>query len=289
MTAAERVWRVLDVLNWTRAHFEERGLETPRLDAEVLLAHVIGTTRVMLYARHDQPLTPEERAEYRDLVQRRAAREPVAYLLAHREFWSLDFECRPGVLIPRPDTETLVEAALARLPANGAGPVADVGTGSGAVAVALAHERPNLNVWATDVSAEAVELARVNVDRHELTSRVTVVEGRGLAGTPVPLQMVVANLPYIPTSDIAGLMPDVRDHEPQSALDGGPDGLSIIRALAADARDRLQPDGFLLLEAGPNQVEGLAEELKTLGYRDCGWGSDLGERPRVVWGRAPSR
>lgn len=282
-------WRILDVLDWTRTFFASRGIESARLDAEVLLAHVLGLQRVMLYARFDQPLTAEERERYRDLVRRRAQREPVAYLVGEREFWSVNLTVRPGVLIPRPDTETLVQLALDRIPTDGAVRVLDVGTGSGAVALALAAERPRIEVWATDVSPAALEVAAQNAARLECADRVRVVRGDLLppaADSPARFDLVVANLPYIPTADLAGLMPDVRDHEPVEALDGGPNGLSLVRRLIDAAPPRLAPGGALLLEAGSAEIPAVAAALIGAGYRDVETHRDLAGQLRVATARS---
>lgn len=281
-------WRILDVLTWTRQFFESRGVESARLDAEVLLAHVLGLKRIMLYARYDQPLTPEERDRYRALVRRRAQHEPVAYLVGEREFWSLTLEVRPGVLIPRPDSELLVQVAMDLIAKDEPARVADVGTGSGALALAIARERPRVEVWATDVSDAALEVAARNAERLELADRVRVVHSdllSGLAADAGPFDVVVANLPYIPTEQLAALMPDVRDHEPTEALDGGPDGLALVRRLIAEAPARLAGGGALLLEAGSAEIPQVAAALREAGYTEVATHDDLAGRPRVAVGR----
>jgi len=199
------VWAVLDVLRWTTAHFEKHGLASARLDAELLAAHAFGMSRIELYAHFDRPLAAAELASYRDLVSRRLAGEPVAYLLGHKEFWSLDLLVDPRVLIPRPDSETLVEEALDR-----AGPgarIADVGTGSGALALALAKARPEAQVFATDISSDALAVARANAERLGLA--VTFLQGDlvSAASARGRFDLIVANLPYIPSADIDGLLP----------------------------------------------------------------------------------
>jgi release factor glutamine methyltransferase len=285
-------WRILDVLDWTRQFFASRDIESARLDAEVLLAHVLGLKRIMLYARFDQPLTVEERDRYRELVRRRAHHEPVAYLVGEREFWSLSLEVRPGVLIPRPDSELLVQAALTELPDDQSARVADVGTGSGALALAIAHERPRVEVVATDVSDAALEVAGRNAERLGLSDRVRVLRSDLLAGLVpdvAPFDLVVANLPYVPSAEVATLMPDVRDHEPVAALDGGPDGLALVRRLIADAPARLTPGGALILEAGSPEIPRVAAELRAAGYVDVATHDDLGGRPRVAFGRRAGR
>lgn len=283
-----KTWTILEVLEWTKGHFEQRGLSAPRLDAELLLAHVLGLKRVMLYARFDQPLVGDELARMRNLVARRARGEPVAHLLGRREFWSLDLEVSADTLVPRPDSETLVELALELAPA--AKVVVDVGTGSGALALALAKELPEAQVWALEISPAALEVATRNRDRLGFEGRVHVLQGDLLAALPAqtpPVELMVANLPYIPSGDIAGLMPDVRDFEPRLALDGGPDGLGPIRRLVAAAGPRLAPGAPLLLEAGPEQVPGLPALLEGAGFVQVGFREDPAGHARVAFGRWP--
>jgi release factor glutamine methyltransferase len=276
------VWAVLDVLRWTTAHFERHGLASARLDAELLAARAFGMSRIELYAHFDRPLVAAELASYRDLVSRRLAGEPVAYLLGHKEFWSLDLLVDPRVLIPRPDSETLVEEALDRV----AGPdarIADVGTGSGALALALAKARPEAQVFATDISPDALAVARANAERLGLA--VTFLQG----DLVVPLlpagrfDLIVANLPYIPSADIDGLAADVRS-EPRLALDGGADGLTLVRRLVAEAPGVLQPGGCLALEVGAGQAGAVAELLRGSGLGGVRSRRDLAGIERAVSG-----
>lgn len=283
-------WTILEVLDWTRGYFEERGLENPRLDAEVILSYALDTPRVMLYARHDQPLSEAERDKIRPLVARRAKHEPVAYITGERGFWSFELEVSPATLIPRPDTETLVERALSQLPADAAGPVADVGTGTGCVALALLSERKQLELYATDISAPALAVAQKNADKLGLQDRLQILQGDLLEPVPEdrPLALVTANLPYIPSADMAGLMPDVRDFEPQLALDGGPGGLVLIDRLIPQAAARLAPGGWLLLEAGDGQLEAVGARLREAGFVDVRLSEDGAGLLRVAEGRRPS-
>jgi release factor glutamine methyltransferase len=292
MTEKREAWTILAVLDWTRRHFEQKGIESARLDAELILASALKVPRVMLYARFDQPLQPEELARIRALVTRRARREPMAYLLGEREFWSLAFEVGPGVLIPRPDTETLVEAALAQVDRAAPLSVVDVGTGSGCIAVALARELPEARIAALDVSTEALKIAARNVTKHGLDARITLVQSDLLAALPAsarPVDLVVANLPYIPSADLEALMPDVRDFEPRLALDGGPDGLALIRRLLPEAEDALTPGGAIALEAGASEVPAMEALLVERGWRDVKTHADAGGRLRVATARRPER
>jgi release factor glutamine methyltransferase len=278
------VWAVLDVLRWTTAHFEKHGLASARLDAELLAAHAFGMSRVELYAHFDRPLTAAELAAYRDLVSRRLAGEPVAYLLGHKEFWSLDLLVDLRVLIPRPDSETLLEEALDRFANPGAAlRIADVGTGSGALALALAKERPQAQVSATDISPDALAVARANAERLGLA--VTFLLG-DLDQPLVPagrFDLIVANLPYIPSADIDGLSADVRS-EPRLALDGGGDGLVLVRRLVEAAPKLLHPGGGLALEVGVGQAGVVGELLREAGLGDVRSRRDLAGIDRVVSG-----
>jgi release factor glutamine methyltransferase len=279
---ASKAWTILEVLQWTTARFQERGLDSPRLDAELLAAHAFGLSRVQLYTQFDRPLLAPELAAYRELVKRRQAGEPVAYLTGRKEFYSLDLAVDSRVLIPRPDTETAVEEALARLPENGR--AADVGTGSGAIALALAKARPDATVFASDVSAAALEVARANAERLGLT--VTFLEGslaeplRALGG----LDVVVANLPYVVAADLPGLAPEVRA-EPPLALDGGADGLDLVRALIASVSEVLVPGGSVVLEIGSGQAAATSELCRAAGLEDVSIRRDLGDIERVVSAR----
>jgi release factor glutamine methyltransferase len=276
------IWAVLDVLRWTTAHFEKHGLTSARLDAELLAAHAFGMSRIELYAHFDRPLAAAELATYRDLVSRRLGGEPVAYLLGHKEFWSLDLLVDARVLIPRPDSETLVEEALDRLMGPGAR-IADVGTGSGALALALAKERPEAWVFATDVSPDALAVARANAERLGLA--VSFVPGdleQPLVAAGL-FDLIVANLPYIPSGEIDGLAADVRS-EPRLALDGGVDGLELVRRLIEGAPQLLQPGGCLALEVGAGQAGAVGALLHGAGFGGTRCRRDLAGIERVVSG-----
>ena len=276
------MWAVQEVLRWTTAHFEKHGVASARLDAELLAAHAFGMSRIELYAHFAQPLAAAELASYRDLVSRRLAGEPVAYLLGHKEFWSLDLLVDSRVLIPRPDSETLVEEALDRFAGPG-GRIADVGTGSGALALALAKERPEAQVFATDISPEALAVARANAERLGLA--VTFWQG-DLDQALVPagsFELIVANLPYIPSAEIDGLSADVRS-EPRLALDGGADGLALLRRLIEAAPELLQPEGCLALEVGAGHAGAVEEFLRGAGFGEIRSRRDLAGIERVVSG-----
>jgi release factor glutamine methyltransferase len=323
-------WTVMSVLRWTTGRFEERGLPTPRLDAEVLIASALGLPRLQLYVQFDRPLGPEELGAIREAVKRRQAGQSVAYVVGHKEFFGLDFAVDPRVLVPRPDTETLVDEALARLGAGGlarkgsaqaaeptdpveavepaeAGAdeapapsavapspplpvvsprIADVGTGSGAIIVSLGKRLPGAALYAVDASSDALAVARANADRHGV--RVTFLEGdlaEPLAAF-APFDLIAANLPYIPSAEIATLAPEVRA-EPRAALDGGPDGLDLIRRLVTAAPPLLAPGGALALEVGAGQAAAVAAICLAAGLADIQQRRDLGSVDRVVSARKP--
>ena len=305
---AANVWTILEVLKWTTSRFSERGLASPRLDAELLAAHAFGLARIALYAQFDRPLQPTELGALRALVKRRQAGEPVAYITGRKEFWSLDLAVDPRVLIPRPDTETAVELVLDLLrpprvepqdeadasdpaPLAAALPavrIADIGTGSGAIALALKRELPHAEVVAIDVSPDALAVARANADKLGLT--IDFLQGSlaaPLAGHP-PFDVIVANLPYIPRAEIATLAPEVQT-EPRLALDGGPDGLDLVRQLILHAREVLRPGGHLVLEIGQGQAAATADLCRAAGYATVGSRRDLDGIERVVFaGTAPT-
>jgi release factor glutamine methyltransferase len=282
-------WTVRRVIAWTQADFERRGLESARLDADLLVAHALGLKRIALYLDLDRPLIGSELSRIRQLVERRRAREPMAYILGEREFYGRAFEVNRDVLIPRPDTETLVECALTFL-REGApeGPLLDLCVGSGAVAVTLAAECPARSVVATDISQAALAVARRNTERHAVVERVSLREGDLLAalGLEERFACITVNPPYIPRAELAALAPDVRDFEPHLALDAGEDGLSFYRRLAQGAPAYLVPGGALMAEVGYDQAEQVAALWSEHGLRDVRCHKDLAGIARVVTGCA---
>lgn len=284
-TPAGDVWTVKRILDWTIPHLKSHGSESPRLDAEILLAHARGCPRIQLYTNYDEPLTDAQRATMRDLIKRRAAAEPVAYLVGHREFFGLDFQVSKDVLIPRPDTETLVVDAIEWLNPQEAPRVLDIGTGSGCIAVSLAVNCPNAKVTAIDLSPVALDMARSNGDRHKVADRICWQLGDLFAPLKEgeTFELIASNPPYIASAEIETLSADVRLHEPRSALDGGPDGLAIIRRLIAEAPQHLAPGGKLLLEISEEQAEAVTQLLTANGhYDDVVVLKDLSKQPRVV-------
>jgi release factor glutamine methyltransferase len=256
-------WTVASILRWATDDFRARGIENPRLDAEVLLAHATGKTRTELVIELLRELTPTELGAFRELVKRRRQREPVAYLLGKREFWGRPFRVDARVLVPRPDTETLVTVALERSAhVSLSARVLDLCTGSGCVAITLARERPTTTVLATDASADALVVAQENALRLGAYN-VAFRQADLFTGVDGTFDVVTANPPYIASGDIAGLQPDIAKFEPHLALDGGADGLEFYRRIAAGAVDRLAPGGVLAVEVGDGQAAAVADLFAT--------------------------
>ena len=288
--ASDQPWTVGRLLNWTADFLKEKGAESPRLDAEVLLAHVRGCKRIELYTAFEQPASEELRTKFRELIKQRAAGKPVAYLVGHREFFSLPFTVTPDVLIPRPDTELLVVRALdiakpkprvndpperdtsdseAAPPApkpQAAPPkpiaIADVGAGSGILAVTLAKHLPSASVTMIDVSPAALAVAQKNADRNGVSDRIEAFESDLFADVPAErkFDLIVSNPPYITSEEMQQLAVDVGRYEPTLALDGGPQGTDVIERLIPQAAERLRPGGWLLMEISPTIV-GRVEQL----------------------------
>ena len=257
-------WTVLKILHWTTGYFRDLGLDQPRLEAELLLAHVLDCRRIDLYLRHDQPLQEAELNRYRGLIKRRAGREPQAYILGVKEFWSLPFKVTPEVLIPRPDTECIVQKASSRLSEiDGGSPVTvcELGVGSGAISVALAHEHPNCRIWSCDISPRAIAIARDNARINQVQERIFFFCGNWFAAinpARIAFDLIVSNPPYIRGADISGLAPEITRFEPLRALDGGADGLDCITHIIRTAHLHLKPHGHLFLEIGYDQKDAVA-------------------------------
>ncbi|MDD3581185.1 MAG: peptide chain release factor N(5)-glutamine methyltransferase [Desulfobacca sp.] len=259
------VWTILELLRWTTDYFKAKGVSEPRAAAQVLLAHCLGLERIELYLQYNKPLTAEELASFKTLIRRRLTGEPTQYITGHQEFWSLDFLVTPAALIPRPETEILIEAVLEQVQQPDSplakGPVLDVGTGSGVLAVVLARTLPDPWVVALDLSATALALAQENARRLGAADRISFVQGdlsQPLAPGPT-FALIVSNPPYVPTGDWQRLPRETRDFEPRAALDGGPDGLAVIRRLISTAHQYLLPGGLLALEMGQGQAEAVLD------------------------------
>jgi len=280
-------WTIGAILNWTASYLADKGASAPRLDAEILLSHCLKVDRLHLYLNLDRPLRPDERSQFRDLVRRRAAREPVALITGKKEFWSISFRIKPGVLIPRPETEILVEVVLQEIKDNPAPRVLEIGAGSGAVSVAVARDNPRTEAIATDIEQAVLDTARLNAEEAGVGPSVQFVAMdlfdaiRGGVGFDV----IYSNPPYVPTGIIPTLEPEVRDFEPLRALDGGPDGLDVIRRLATHAVDFLNQPGALALEFGDGQEENVQNIFASSGFREIRIFRDLAGKARVIRGR----
>jgi release factor glutamine methyltransferase len=277
-------WTTRTMLAWMAKDFAAQSIPSARLDAELLVSHVLGLDRVRLYMELDRPLSAAELAALRALVLRRRQREPVAYLIGRREFYLRSFEVSPAVLIPRPDTETLIERGLALLPRDQPRELLDLCTGSGVIALTLAAERPQLRATATDLSPDALAIAARNAEKLKLSERVSFVQGDLFAPLPVATRydLIVANPPYVPAGDLETLAPELK-HEPRLALVAGPAGLDVLARLCAEVETWLSPGGALLFEVGQGQAPEVARMLgEHTGLIDIRCHKDLGDIERVV-------
>lgn len=258
----DKTWTILRLLNWTARYFGEHAVENPRLDAEVLLGHVLKINRLNLYLNYDKPLKKDELTEYRNLIKRRIKREPLQYIIGYQEFWSSKFKVDKGVMIPRPETEILVEEALNVFPqATSSTPtvnILELGTGSGAISISLAKELRAGTIIATDISYAALKIARENAKLQGVEKQATFLQGSLFS--PVKeregfFDLVISNPPYIRREDIEYLQPEVRDFEPRIALDGGEEGLKFYRQILPQVGKYLVRGGWLMLEVGKGQFE----------------------------------
>jgi len=276
-------WTLLRLLRWTTGFFEEKGIDNPRLDAELLLVHCLELDRVGLYLNYDRPLSADELDTIRPLVKRRGQREPLQYLLGSTEFWSLQYKVTPDVLIPRADTEILVEEALSHATATGC--LLDAGTGSGAIVISLATELPDWQLTGLDISSPALCVARENVERHQLEQQIELIEG-DLAQLPQQqYDLIVSNPPYIARDEWDDLMPEVRCFEPALALLAEDEGLICYQQLAAQASRRLRSGGWLLVEIGYRQATVVKELFSAAGLTNVFVRDDCSGQPRVVGGQ----
>jgi release factor glutamine methyltransferase len=282
-------WSIKRVLAWASDDLKRRGNDTARLDVELLLGRVLGLDRIGLILQSERPLSAQELDRFRDLFKRRRAGEPVAYLLGEREFYGIMLRVDARVLVPRPDSERLVEVALDRTRARSMlGQALDLCTGSGCVAIAFARQRPTWRVTASDISPDALAVATANAHRTGAIRNLRLVQGSLFAAvTAERFDLITANPPYIAAGEIAELPVDVRDFEPRLALDGGADGLDFIRKIATEAPTHLTRDGVLAMEIGAEQGAAALRILQTAGYREVTLARDLGGRDRVVSGYGP--
>ncbi|NQT30683.1 MAG: peptide chain release factor N(5)-glutamine methyltransferase [Candidatus Saganbacteria bacterium] len=260
-----QTWTIKTLLGWTTDYFKKFNIEWPHLEAEILLAHTLNLKRIELYTNFERELKKEELAQFKKLIQRRSLHEPLAYITRYQPFMSLDFYVDPAVLIPRPETEKMVEVVIDVIKkSNVQCPVSllDIGTGSGAIAVTLAKYLPNIKVIGIDSSADAIKIAQKNAEAHKVADRCQFMVGNMFEGIKQKFDIIVSNPPYIPTADIDKLEADVKDWEPKQALDGGPDGLDYIRTLINEGPKYLKDDGYLIFEFGINQAERIKDLAK---------------------------
>lgn len=281
-------WTILKLLKWTTAYFTSHDIENPRASAEILLAHTLGLRRIDLYIRYEQPLIAEELDRFKGLIKRRVRHEPVAYITGEKEFWSMALRVSPDVLIPRPETECLVESALNLMTGEGRPPlrIMDLGTGSGAIILAIAKEKPGHILFAADRSVAALRMARSNAISNALEADIRFSGSdwfSGLKDERACFDMIVSNPPYIPSGQINDLQPEIRLYEPNAALDGGRDGLDAIRDLIFSAHRFLGSGGHLLMEIGHDQRAAVADIAAACGhYVDIDFDKDYAGHDRVA-------
>lgn len=267
MNSEKEIWTIIKILKWTEDFFQQKNIASARLDAEVLLAKVLGYERIQLYVRYEQPLTKEELSKYREMIVKRAQGWPVAYILGTKQFMHFELKVTPAVLIPRPETELLVEGVL-QLPLaeNETITVLDLCTGSGAIGLALAMYRPNWQITSSDISAAALQVAKENATNYQLNERIRFIESDLFQSIPVAAyQVIVANPPYIALKDKASLSREVLQ-EPAQALFAPKEGLALYARLAQEAVRYLAPQGWIALEYGQGQATAIIELFKAAGY-----------------------
>lgn len=288
---ADDVWTVQRILNWTTDFLKQKQVESPRLEAELLLAHARNCQRIRLYTDLQAPLTEDEKTRMRAFVKRRANREPLAYITGHKEFYGREFAVGQGVLVPRPETETLVDVCLEHITDGQPTSICEVGFGSGCISITLAKQCPRLKITAIDISPQAMEFATANAKAHEVEDRVRLLAGDGfepLRGTTTELfDGIVSNPPYVREDELAGLEPEVAQHEPTEALVSGEDGLLLTRRLIKDAVSLLKPGGWMILELDPAQCDTVAEIFGAAGFFNTRIYKDLSGLNRIVRASLP--
>ena len=287
---SDDVWTVGRLLTWTTEWLGARDSDSPRLDAEVLLAHVRGCPRIALYTAFGTPVSDQERGRFRELVKRRGEGEPVAYLVGSREFFSLPFSVTKDVLVPRPETEGLVVRSIDLCKAAAAPRIIDVGTGSGAIAVTLATRLPKATIGATDIYSAAIAVARANAEHHGVANRITFVQCDLMSDPRAagPWNVIVSNPPYVREDEFEALPRDVRLHEPRTALVSGPTGVEVVERLVAAALAALAPGGWLLVEIGPAVVAAAEAAIaRQPGLLPEATLKDMAGLPRIVQARRP--
>ncbi len=281
-------WTIREVLNWTRGYFEDAGIVQPRLEAEILLAHALDVDRLHLYMAPDKPLTSDERSLYRSVVKERQSGTPLQHVTGEVSFYGLRFRVDREALIPRSETEELLDQVIKRAPRDREIRCLDLGTGTGVIAVCMARYLPQAQVTAVDISPTALEMARENSKLNEVADRIEFIESDWFTNVEGKFDFIVSNPPYIRRDELADLPKEVREHEPSVALDGGTDGLEKIRLIAAQLRMYLQPDGVVLMEIGHEQGERVKKILESIELVHVSVERDMAEKDRFVIGRCPS-
>jgi release factor glutamine methyltransferase len=276
------VWSIKRLIEFTTDYFDKAGIESPRLEAEILLAYTLKKKRIDLYINFDKAATKEELASFKELIKRRKDHEPSAYITGTKHFMSLEFKVTKDVLIPRPETEHLVGSAMDISKAFEVKSILDIGTGSGAIAISLAKYIPDAHVTATDISQAALDVAKENALKHGVEQRLELVLADTFPGGPEKFDLIVSNPPYIKSEVIPKLMPEVKDHEPMSALDGGKDGMDVYRKILAGAKDHLSEKGKLIFEIDPPLTEVIKKLSLEEGFKNIEILKDLGGLDRIA-------
>jgi len=283
MKKEKRIWRVVDLLQWITKDFESKGIESSRLDAELILSYALKLDRVQLYINFDRPVIEEELKIIRRLVTRRRRREPIAYIIGKKEFYSIELKMEPGVFIPRPETEILVDTSLKYIKRGDK--ILDIGIGSGAISIALAKNIRDIKIIGIDINEKACILAKENIERYNLSDIIEVRHismERFFKESEEKFDIVVSNPPYVPTEEIKDLMPEIKDFEPREAIDGGKDGISFIKKLIKGVKKILKGEGRVIIEIGDGQLPLLKEELKNSNFIIEEVSKDLAKKDRVI-------
>jgi release factor glutamine methyltransferase len=287
-TTLGSTWTVREILNWTRDYFESAGIIQPRLEAEILLAHTLGVERLHLYLSPDKPLTPEERTRYRETIKKRRTGIPLQHLTGKVSFLGLPFHASKDALIPRPETEELLDRALQLAPRDRDITCLDLGTGSGVIAICLARFLPRAVVTATDISTQALHLARDNAELNGVLDRITFLESDWFQNIDGSFDLIISNPPYVAEEELDRLPAEVRQHDPLFALNGGRNGTESIAKIIGQLTNHTRPNGLVLFEIGNGQGEYVMDLLKQSGFVEVRSETDLARKERFVVARCPS-
>ncbi|MFC2095241.1 peptide chain release factor N(5)-glutamine methyltransferase [Candidatus Bipolaricaulota bacterium] len=281
-------WTIREVLNWTRGYFEDAGIVQPRLEAEILLAHALDVDRLHLYLAPDKPLTSDERLRYRGVVKQRQSGTPLQHVIGEVRFYGLRFQVDRETLIPRTETEELLDQVVKRAPRDREIRCLDLGTGTGVIAVCMARYLPKAQITAVDISPAALQVAQGNAKLNEVEERIDFIESDWFSHVEGEFDFIASNPPYIRSGELKDLPKEVREHEPSVALDGGIDGLEKVRSIVGQLRAHLRPDGVVLMEIGHDQGASAKAILENIELVDVSIERDMAGRDRFVVGRCPS-